>query len=247
MLRKSLPLAIATLFVLSPARLMAGGPPWLCLPIDGITLDNVGECTDMLTKKLEDRIWPYAGQQPGLQIVSHANQWYLTFYMGKDVALGDVEKALAGSRFSIPRDKLRLFGHVILEIDSGRSAAQRLLADFEKLDCVSVAESKEDKHLVLATVDMPYPIERGRPDRGPEGWDSFSWNQFNSNKSTPSQPHVTAGMLPSYDTFRDIAARHEASLKEIRWSTRYACRPLGGVAVPGLDAKPSKQLTQTTN
>ncbi len=51
MIRKlSIP-TVAALFLLIPAKLMAGGPPRLFMPLDGVTAANADECA----KRLECR------------------------------------------------------------------------------------------------------------------------------------------------------------------------------------------------
>lgn len=223
--------AIAGLLLLFPAPGLAGGPPWLCLPIDGVTPANAQTCADLLTARLEDKLWPHPGRAPGVRLQQHASQWYLTFFMGEDVGLSDVEAALRGSGFAIPRDKLRFFGHVILEIDPAKAPVKELLADLEAIDQVSVAETESKDGLLRVTVDMPYPLDESSED-GSLGWDTFQRSDFSSDQATRSEPPVTAGRLPGDAAFRDILARHKASQKEVRWSTSYACRALGCVVAP---------------
>jgi hypothetical protein len=200
------------------------------LPIDGVTSDNLKACADLLTAKLEGKPVTHAGWNHGIKIREHSNQWYLTFYMGEDVGLREVEAALKGSRFSIPRDRLRLFGHVILEIDAKKTPQKELLAELDALDNVSITESKDKDDLILVTVDMPYPVEDGRREKLSIGWDKFRWNDFASDQSS-SDNSITSRKLPSYGAVRDVVAKHNAKLHDIRWSTNYACRPLGAVAV----------------
>lgn len=222
--------AVLSLLLLLPATLRAGGPPWLCLPIDGVTSENVQACGAKLTTALDDKRWKY-GDDWAVQIRAHEKQWYLTFPMGKDVALSEVEAALKGSRFAIPRDSLRLFGHVILEVDRDKLPAKELLADLEALEYVSVSESHSKGTSLQVTVDMPYPAGERSPDRGAVGWRTFKRNDFASDAATRSESAAKAAELPSFGDFRDVAAKHGANLKDIRWSTDYACRTLGGVAV----------------
>jgi hypothetical protein len=235
----------ATVLLLLPATLLAGGPPWLCLPVDGVTADNVQACGEKLTAALDDKIWKFGEGDRRVQILAHGKQWYLAFPMEKDVALSEVAAALKGSRFTIPRDPLRLFGHVILEIDPGQTPAKELLADLKALKYVSVAESKAKGDRLLVTVDMPYPAGNG-PDRGTVGWETFERNDFSSNAATTSEPPAKAAELPSYGAFGELVARHGASLKDIRWSTVYACRVLGGVAVDDSSAAtPAKKAARS--
>ncbi|MGI8978758.1 MAG: hypothetical protein ACR2FY_06000 [Pirellulaceae bacterium] len=218
-------------FLLSPARLMAGGPPFLCLPVNGVTAENVQACTKLLNSKLETKFWPHSGRPHGVKLTERTKQWYLAFYMGSDVRLSDVQSALEGSEFSIPRDRLHLFGHVILEMDARPESRQALLSGLEALSHVSVAESKTQKNLLLVTVDMPYPAD-GKEDLESVGWDNFQRSDFNSNQSTHPRTPATPKELPGYEKIQDMVSKHHATLKDIRWSTHYACRPLGCVAEP---------------
>jgi hypothetical protein len=215
---------------LVPGRLMAGGPAWLCLPIDGVTSQNSGSCAALLTARLAGKRPSHAPWNRDVQIREHENQWYLTFYMGKNVALREVEAALAGSEFSVPRDRLRLFGHVVLEIDAGKQVPKQFLADLEALPFASVAESTAEQDRLLVTVDMPYPAAGSSPERDFAGWDKFHRSDLSSDPATKTEPPATADKLPGYDALRRLAARHGVGLKDIHWNPRYACRPLGGVA-----------------
>ena len=71
MLRK-LPLAITALLLL-PATLLAGGPPRLYLPIDGITADSVRASAEKLTAALDDKLWKVDGERE-VKIVAHGDQ-----------------------------------------------------------------------------------------------------------------------------------------------------------------------------
>src|SRR5688572_6220115 len=103
--------------LLLPSRLIAGGPPFLCLPIDGVTPDNATACATLIDAKLENLRWSHPEWSNGVAIHEQPSQPYMTFYMKEDVRLSNIDAALKGSEFTIPRDRLRLFGHVILEID----------------------------------------------------------------------------------------------------------------------------------
>ena len=233
MLRKLMfPAALALSLVL-PARLLAGGPPWLCLPLKGVTADNVSACAELLTGKLADKVWPH---EPAVRVQAYKDQWYVTFYLGKHIGLGDIEAALAGSEFSVPRDSLRLFGHAILELDA-REASQELLADLEALVHVSVAKQEAAERRVLITVDMPYPVSETGRERESVGWESFQWCDFSSDQATRSEPATSAKTLPGYDDFRKVVEKHGASLNDIRWSDYYRCRPLGGVTIPAAQSQ----------
>lgn len=231
MFYKFLILAAAFVAVL-PASVLAGGPPELCLPVDGVTAENSGRCADLLTTKLAEKLWSESRQDRGLRMQQHAGQWYVTFYMKEDVGLNEVESALAKSGFSIPRDKLHMFGHTILEIDGGNTATSELLAALKSLPHTAVAESKRNGGTLLVTLDMPYPQFRNRGESASLALDTFRRNDFSSDQATKSESPATPQLLPSYSAIRDVVAKHNLRLKEIRWSTDYACRTVGCVAVP---------------
>jgi len=236
MFRNPSRLAAIVVLVLSPARLFAGGPAWLCLPVDGVTSDNAKACAALVSVKLADKLFPPTEQFRGINVLEHQDQWYLTFYMGKDVRLREVDAALKGSNFSVPRDKLRLFGHTILEIDARTAPTKKLLANLVALNHVSLAKSDNDENLLLVTIDIPYPVDKaGRPSPESVGWDKFERTERSSEPSTKSESPATPESLPSYNVVCDIVAKYDAALKDIRWSTTYSCRPLGGVAAPDQD------------
>jgi hypothetical protein len=224
---------LAALLLLLPARLLAGGPPYLSLPLEGVTAKNSQACTDLLNAKLADKLWQQGGNwQRSVKLVQHDNQWYAAFYMGGDVRLADVTASLLGSAFSVPENKLRLFGHVTLEIDARSAPQQVLFADLKTLKQVSVAESKAEKGALLITIDMPYPIESSREGLDSVGWDAFQRCDFNSAPATRAESPTKSNDLPSYTAIRDLVAKHGATLKGLRWSETHACRPLGAVAAP---------------
>ena len=92
-----------------------GGPPRLCLPVDGVTSATANQCADRIAQALGERA---VGK---VVVRENDKQWYVLFhYDAKRVTLAELDQALKGSAFSIPRDKLRLFGHVMLEIKRRR-------------------------------------------------------------------------------------------------------------------------------
>jgi hypothetical protein len=233
MCRKLLILAAVAALPLLPGRLFAGGPPWLCIPVDGVTSGNAKACMELINTKLGNKLWQHDGPYGGGAAIHHdKDQQYLTFYMQQDVRLSEIEAALKGTEFSIPRDRLRLFGHVILEIDPGQAPHKALLASLETLDQVSVAESQAEKNLLLVTAQMPYPVVRDRPKPDFIGWEKFARNDYTSQSPSKTESPTTRDSLPSYDSFRDLVAKHDASLRDIRWSMAHACRALGCVDAP---------------
>jgi hypothetical protein len=218
-------------------RVIAGGPPMLCLPIDGVTAENGEECRQLLVAKLENKLLPDQDAFRAIQLREHASQWYVTLYFGEELGLSDVEAALEGSRFWIPRERLHLFGHLILKIDADAKSQAELLGSLKAGEYFLVADSITKDNRLFVTVNMPYPNEDLR--RKPISFDreTFHWNHYASDPSIVSRAPATADMLPSCDMFHEIVAKHSASLDDIRWSTDHACRTVGGVAVTKPGAK----------
>ena len=214
-----------------PTPLLAGGPPRLCLPIDGVTASTANECADRIALAL--------GKRAEGKVVLRENekQWYVLFHFNAEqVTLAELDQALKGSRFSIPRDKLRLFGHVMLEFKMGDDAAAqaKLLADLKAVKHLTIEESKRDNGVLFVTAVMPYPHPAARA-RDPEGFavrplseERFS-SQYSDLAPRTATP-ITARDLPTYDTLRAIAEKHDGKLTGIRWKS-WACRVLGAVAV----------------
>src|SRR5262245_35222638 len=145
----SLVVAAALLLAL-PTRLVAGGPPWLAVPIDGLKSENTKTITDLLTAKLKVKLYPPEVFR-GVAILENERQPYATLFIKEDIALRDIESALKGSGVSVPRDRMHLFGHVILEIDPKTASPNELLSALEKIDHVSVAKSENTDGRLLVT------------------------------------------------------------------------------------------------
>ena len=228
--------AVVSLCALFPANLMAGGPPRLCLPIDGVTPGNVQTCGELLSKNLASKLWAHSDPPERIRLVQRGEQWYLTFHMGREVALSEVEAALKGSDCSIPREKLRFFGHVTLHFETRGATQERLIADLEQIDNLALDESKAENNLLSQVVEIPYPVDRARKDDALD-WESFQRNFFNDNLPEKSSTPIPAKKLPSYEMVRTAASRNDVSLKDVVWSPHYACRALGAVASPGAKTK----------
>src|SRR5262245_33548379 len=99
MFRLALTRTVTAALVLLPMACVAGGPPWLCLPVDGVTAENSPACAERLKAKLEDKQPDYQDFR-GFQLKPAGGQWYLMFHFDKDVALSDIDAALKGSPFS---------------------------------------------------------------------------------------------------------------------------------------------------
>lgn len=230
--------SVVTMLVLVPASLLAGGPPFLCLPLDGVKPDNVQKGTELLNAKLRNKVWKHSDRSPAIQLVERKNQWYMTFHMGDDIRLAEVNAALEGSKITVSGDQLHLFGHVNLEINAPQATREKLLSDLEGTSYVSIDKSKTENDLLVVTVDMPYPSYK--EEREAVGWETFHRNDLSSTNE--SREAITADKLPSLNTFQKIVAKHDGNLKDVRWSVNHACRALGGVAVPDSNKK-VKQVT----
>jgi hypothetical protein len=227
-------LTFAVLLVLSlPAAVFAGGPPWLCLPIDGVTEKTAPACAELLSTKLQDKLWKDGGEL-SVKVVAYEGQWYATFSMGTEVTLGEVEAALKGSKLSVAKGNLRLFGHVILEIDPQQAMAKDLVAKLDEINEVSIEATSSKEGKLLVTIDMPYPVHDSGKERGAIGWTTFQRDDLSSDASDRSPK--TAEDLPTYANLQKVVSKSGGSLKDIRWSDNFRCRMLGGVVARPSDA-----------
>src|SRR5262245_25964320 len=142
MFRKIALFAVVSLLAMLPSTLIAGGPPRLCLPIDGVTANSLAACTDLLATKLDSKLWSSSTSDRGVRILENKTQWYAMLTMKEDIGLAEVDAALKGSGYSIPRDRLHIFGHMILEIQGSSKSAAELLAKLDALPHVSIDESE---------------------------------------------------------------------------------------------------------
>lgn len=220
---------------LLPSGLMAGGPPYLSLPVNGIDADNVQACSKLLNTKLADKAMSLIDNESAIMLRERKGQWYVTFYMDQNVNLSDINATLKDTRASVLPENLRLFGHAILDIDAGKADRQKLRADLDALPNVSVDESKDHDNMLHVTVDMPYPADDHHGDRERAGWDQFRRSDLSSTNE--SRELLTADKLPTLKQFQEIIAKREAKLKDIHWSVNHACRVLGGVANPNTKQK----------
>jgi hypothetical protein len=230
-------LALVAAVALAGNPLLAGGPPMLCLPIDGVTAENADECAKLFADGLESKLFPPEGRFRPLELREFANQWYLTFYIRDDVTLSEVESALEHSNFSIPRDRLHFFGHVVLEIDASATVPKEVAAGLDAIAFVSVGESEAKANCLLLTVDMPYPEKDFRAVPQALGNCTFQPNDLSSDPPSESATPVTAEQLPNYNAFQEVLAKRDANLSDIRWTAAHACRSVGGVAVQDANGK----------
>jgi hypothetical protein len=222
---RSLPIwVVAAALWLIPAQLPAGGLPRLCLPVDGVTADNAEKCARRLAESLGDKVERVAVRQ-------NEKQWYATFHFNRErVALSDIDAAFQGTSYSVARDRLRLFGDVILEIEPGKASAEKLMAELGALKYVTVGQSERKDGRLLVTLTMPYPDYFGRRTadfgKAPVSTESFGSALENSAKT---EPPAKLNDLPTYDGLREVVQKHEASLTGLRWHC-WGCRVLGGAA-----------------
>lgn len=230
MFRKMFCVLIGGVLPLVSAEVWAGGPPWLCIPLKGVTAENSADCAKLLNEGLQEKFWPHAGRPKGVRIQQSNTEWYATFYMGKAISLSEVEAALKDSPFSVPRERLRFFGHVELDLKAPEESINTLRAEVDDLPHVGWTQSKRERGSLRVTIDMPYPRLNRVESHGTIDWeDQFGWTDFNSAKPTKSA--ISARSLPSYGELSKWIKQSDAELKDICWSPNYGCRPLGSVVV----------------
>jgi hypothetical protein len=207
--------AVAAALSLLPGELLAGGPPRLCLPIAGVTADNASACAKLIRDGLGDK----RGLRAPVEVRRHEGQAYVVFPFNVErLKLSNVEAALEGSAFSIPREKLRVFGLVTLEIEVGKAPTDGLIRDLAALEHVAVDESARDKGMLRVTLKTPYSFTR----------DIFAELERAEN-APQSDSRATVRTLPRYVVLRDIATKHDSTLRDLHWEC-WGCRVLGCVA-----------------
>src|SRR5688572_11369245 len=132
-------LVVACVVSTASARLYAGGPARLCLPIDGVTAENSTQCASRLTEALRPAVYDDVVMQ------QDEGEWYAAFNLKTDVSLSDVRDAFKGSGFTVPDHKLRLFGHVILEIQTSTASTDSLVTQLDELEHAAVDSSVRDE------------------------------------------------------------------------------------------------------
>ena len=211
---------------------LAGGPPWVAIPVNGVTAENSKACADKIAAGLKDKIFQGVEQYDGVKIGEKNGQHYAMFHMQNDVTLSDIESTLKGTGASIPLDKLHLFGHVILEVRADDAQAKQLLADLKSLNQTWIVDSKQSDKTLTVTLETPYPFENGgRPSREMVGWEKFQRNHFDATPAS-AEPIIAATELPTYKALREVVSKDDAKLVDLRWSTQYACRAVGCVVAP---------------
>jgi hypothetical protein len=210
----------AALLALPTARVWAGGPPMLCLPIAGANSENADAVSQRVLAALGQGVDRASLRQ-------NHGQWYLAFHFNRDhVRLAEIDAALKGSSVAVPRDRLRLFGDVILEIDIAETAAEKLLTDLASLKHASVVESKREDGTLLVQLTLPAPVTEFR---GPAEFSKVSFQDQKFQHASAPAPAVGLSELPTYDTLRKVIEKHDAKLRGLRWNC-WGCRALGCVS-----------------
>ena len=226
--------AVAAVLLLSPVPLLAGGLPRVCLPIDGVTADNAGACAKLIGTALGDKA-------EKIELRENDKRWYALFAVNAaEVDLGKLDAAFKGGPFSIPRDDLRLFGRVVLEVEIGAASEQKLITDLKATKNLTIEESKRDKGVLLVTVVAPsYPRQVGREteDFGKVSFEKERFGAVKSDFAPQADPPAAPRDLPSYAGLRAVVEKHDGSLKGMRLKL-LGCHVQGGLAVPTAVAKP---------
>lgn len=216
---------VAALLMSLTARLYAGGPPMLCLPVAGADSDNANAVSQRVLTALGPGV-----DRAGMR--QNDGQWYLTFHFNRDhVRLAEIDAALKSSQVSIPRNRLRLFGDVILEIDIAEASAEKLLADLASVKYASIAESKRDGQTLLVQLTLPAPVTE---IRAPDEFGKVAFEDHTFQRESAAGTAVGLGELPMYEVLRKVVEKHDGKLTGLRWKC-WACRALG--CVVGNDAK----------
>jgi hypothetical protein len=219
--------AVAAVLLLAPAPLLAGGLPRLCIPVDGVTAATAPDCAKRIAAAL-------GAKAENVELRESSKQWYAVFnYNGGEFPLATLDAALKGSKFSVPRDTLRLFGHVALEVEIGDMQTPKLLADLKAVKYLTVDKTKREKGVLIVSAVMPFPKHMGR-ETAEFGKSPVEMEVFGSDRSDLGRnydPPAAAGDLPTYGALRAVVEKHSGSLKGIRWQC-VGCSVQGGLAVP---------------
>ncbi len=224
---------VAVALCLTTVELMAGGPPRLCLPVDGVTLENAADCAKLLKVKLGDQIVS-SRNFSGVQVMPKSEQSYIVLYLdlrkrGDSLSLADIDAAFSGSKFSVPRDKICLFGQVTVELACDE-APQKLLDQLASRKNIKVVSSKQVKDRHFVTLSIPFA-------------DGFTQQLFRSfgkdpvNHTLTATPTSSADGLLQYDDLKKYCQESDVKLGDVRWSSSWHCRIFGAVTLSGSKEK----------
>ncbi len=208
MFRKLSVSVVAVVLLMLPAQLMAGGLPRLCLPINNVTSMSAA---DQCSKRIAD----FFGKRiSGVTMQEHEGQWYATIALRQDINLKAVHDALAGSSFSVPREKLTLIGPARLSITVRTKFLAGFFNDLAKIEGLTIDDKSRDGSGLLVTI-----------------------NESNLVRNLDDATRK-AQACPSYDSVKRLLAGHNAELTDVRWSGSWTCRGVFGcLATPAAGTK----------
>lgn len=216
--------AVVTVLLLSPSPLLAGGLPGVCLPVDGVTAATADACAKLIGDKLGEKV-------ERVRMRENDKQWYVLFAMNAaEFDLDKLDAALKGSRFSIPRDRTRLFCRMALEIEVGAAAEQKLLTDLKAIKHLTLEESSGGKSVLFVTVVTPYPRHSGREveDFGTVSFEKERFGAVPSDLTPKADPPAAPRDLPTYGDLRAVVEKHGGSIKASRLKL-LGCHVQGGL------------------
>ena len=217
--------AIAWL-LLAPAIALAGGPPRLCIPIDGATTANAHSCGKLVTAALGKGVM-------NVDMRQNDGQWYLLLNFNRDkVRLNEIDAALKGSPFSVPRDKMRVFADAVVEIDLRSANADKLIADLKALDHVTVGETKKVGGVLTVALAAPAPTYRERDTE----FGAVAFHKESFRAEAPNAPETSLKELPTYTALTKVVEKHQAKVANFGWDL-LGCRVMGCVVGPGSTTK----------
>lgn len=213
--------AITLSFLTAP--LMAGGYPRLCLPIDVLRVTSAGDDFEFPVDSLREQLQRWYGHDR-VKLQQDEGQWYAILTLTDDISLRELSVVLKGSPFFVPKERLALFGMVILDLQVDPAATAGLLDDFDELAGVSVEQSERTTGPLHVTLEMPYRITH----------DVFG--EPRAAKTVDGKPNPKGSSLPTYLALEDVATRHNAKIHDVRWTTKYGCRMVGCLSVAAISA-----------
>ena len=141
----------------------AGGPALLQLPVEGVTPKNSAQCEKLLEEKLGPVLanWKNGAGGDDVKMLVKDSLNLIQLRPGRDqLSLGDVEKALKGSPFSIKRDQLQYVGVVQLQIGEMKDHKKFVskLAALDGKNLVTMTEKSKGGGLLITLRDPKYGI-----------------------------------------------------------------------------------------
>lgn len=137
----------------------AGGPALLQLPVEGVTSKNSDQCEKLLEEKLGPVLsnWNNPARGGDVRMIVEKPTNLVQLRPGRSqLSLGEIEKALKGSPFSINREQLVYVGVVQFEIGKMEDH-EKLVSKLGELDGVKMGVSAEKNKdgTILITLSDP--------------------------------------------------------------------------------------------